>query len=131
MMIKMVLLAYRPADSVAFFSIKMCNILHILLILLKLLTRPFFNFIYSGYCFSRICSVIDDSFKAVKNQMRKIRAFNKSLKDGKKPIVNKPSDTALVERRSGREDRREIHTFIANDRRSGIVDRRQKDKIRP
>jgi hypothetical protein len=63
--------------------------------------------------------------------MRKIRELNKSLKDGKKPIVNKPSDTALVERRSGLEDRRKIHTFIANDRRSGIVDRRQKDKIGP
>jgi len=61
-MIKFITLALDPADSVVIYFIKMCNILHILLILLKLLTRPFFNFIYSGYCFSRIRSVIDDSF---------------------------------------------------------------------
>ena len=63
--------------------------------------------------------------------MRKIRELNKLLKDGKNPVVNKPSGTAFVERRSGLADRRQIHTFIANDRRSGIVDRRQKDKIIP
>jgi hypothetical protein len=63
--------------------------------------------------------------------MRKIRELNKRLKDGKKPIVNQPPDTALVERRSASADRRKIHTFIANDRRSGIADRRQKDKTRP
>lgn len=63
--------------------------------------------------------------------MRKIRELNKLLKEGKKPVVNKPSDTAFVERRSGQADRRKIPTFIANDRRSGIVDRRQKDKIIP
>ncbi|MEJ2286882.1 MAG: hypothetical protein P8X85_25210 [Desulfobacterales bacterium] len=40
--------------------------------------------------------------------------------------MNKPTGTAFVERRSGLPDRREIHTFIARDRRSGIVDRRQK-----
>jgi hypothetical protein len=63
--------------------------------------------------------------------MRKIRELNKLLKDGKKPVVNKPpSDTAFVERRSGLADRRKIHTFIANDRRSGIADRRQNDKTR-
>jgi hypothetical protein len=61
--------------------------------------------------------------------MRKIRELNKLLKDGKKPVVHKPSDTAFVERRSGLADRRKIPTFIANDRRSGIVDRRQKDEI--
>jgi hypothetical protein len=63
--------------------------------------------------------------------MRKIRELNKLLKTGKKPIVNKSSDTAFVERRSATGDRRKIHTFIANDRRSGIVDRRQNDKIGP
>ena len=63
--------------------------------------------------------------------MRKIRELNKLLKKGKKPVVKKPSSTAFVERRSGMADRRIIHTFIANDRRSGIVDRRQKNKISP
>jgi hypothetical protein len=58
--------------------------------------------------------------------MRKIRELNKLLKEGKKPVVNKPKGTAFVERRSGLPDRRKIHTFIANDRRSGIVNRRQK-----
>jgi hypothetical protein len=63
--------------------------------------------------------------------MRKIRELNKLLREGNKPVVNKPSDNAFVERRSATGDRRKIHTFIANDRRSGIVDRRQKDKIIP
>ena len=61
--------------------------------------------------------------------MRKIRELNKLLKEGKKPVVNRPSDNALVERRSGLADRRKIPTFIATDRRSGIVDRRQKVKL--
>ena len=58
--------------------------------------------------------------------MRKIRELNKLLKEGKKPAVNKQTGTAFVERRSGLPERRKIHTFIAKDRRSGIVDRRQK-----
>ena len=63
--------------------------------------------------------------------MRKIRELNKLLKEGKYPVVNKPpSDTASVERRSDLADRRKIPTFIANDRRSGIADRRQNDKSR-
>ena len=56
--------------------------------------------------------------------MRKIRELNKRLKEGKKPVLKKASGTAFVERRSGLADRRKIPTFIANDRRSGIVDRR-------
>ena len=65
----------------------------------------------------------------MKNQMKKIRELNKRLRAGKKPPVKKPSDTAFVERRSATADRRKIHTFIANDRRSGIADRRQNRKI--
>ncbi|MHA2219483.1 MAG: hypothetical protein ACXACY_26535 [Candidatus Hodarchaeales archaeon] len=30
------------------------------------------------------------------------------------------------DRRTGQKDRRKIHTYIANDRRSGIADRRKK-----
>ena len=64
--------------------------------------------------------------------MRKIRELNKRLRSDKKPVVNKPSDTDFAERRSATADRRKIHTFIANDRRSGIADRRQQNrKIRP
>ena len=32
----------------------------------------------------------------------------------------------FVEKRSGSKDRRKAHTFLANDRRSGIADRRKK-----
>jgi hypothetical protein len=61
--------------------------------------------------------------------MRKIRELNKLLKAGKKPVASKPaSDTTYVERRSGPADRRTIPTFIADDRRSGIADRRKNDK---
>jgi hypothetical protein len=63
--------------------------------------------------------------------MRKIRELNKLLRDSKKPVVNKPSGNAFVEKRSATGDRRKIPTFIANDRRSEIVDRRQKNKIKP
>jgi hypothetical protein len=63
--------------------------------------------------------------------MRRIRELNKLLKEGKIRVANKPSGNDFVERRSGRADRRKIPTFIANDRRSGIVDRRQNDKNRP
>ena len=63
--------------------------------------------------------------------MRKIRELNKRLKEGKKPVVKKPSDAGFVERRSGLADRRKIPTFIANDRRNGVVDRRHKAKRIP
>jgi hypothetical protein len=64
--------------------------------------------------------------------MRKIRELNKLLKYGKKPDLKKPkSDRRFVERRSGPADRRNIPTFIANDRRSGIADRRRNNKTRP
>ena len=64
--------------------------------------------------------------------MRKIRELNKLLREGKIPFAKKPPpDAALVERRSGLVDRRKIYTFIANDRRNGIADRRQKDKTGP
>ena len=35
-------------------------------------------------------------------------------------------DALFVEKRSGSKDRRKAHTFLANDRRSGIADRRKK-----
>ena len=45
MIIKIITLKHDPTDVVAFFSIHMCNALHILLKLLKLLTKPGYNFI--------------------------------------------------------------------------------------
>jgi hypothetical protein len=43
MIIKMMALRYDPTDTVAFFSIQMCNILHIILKLLYLLTKATFS----------------------------------------------------------------------------------------
>jgi hypothetical protein len=62
--------------------------------------------------------------------MRKIRKFNKDLKESSTPTVNERVDQPLVERRSGLADRRKHHTFILNDRRSGIADRRKKAKLK-
>jgi hypothetical protein len=52
---------------------------------------------------------------------------------GKKEIVLKigPSDRPYAkvyttEKRKGSEDRRKLHTYIGNDRRSGIADRRKR-----
>jgi hypothetical protein len=43
MIIKIIALRHDPTDTVASFSIQMCNILHIILKLLNLLTRAVFN----------------------------------------------------------------------------------------
>jgi hypothetical protein len=45
MTIKIIALQHILTDRVAFFSIKMCNKLHIVLKLLNLLTRAVYNFI--------------------------------------------------------------------------------------
>jgi hypothetical protein len=47
MIIKIITLKHEAIDMVVFFSIQMCNALHILLKLLKLLTKPGYNFIES------------------------------------------------------------------------------------
>ena len=47
MIIKIVTLKHDPTDMVVFFFIQMCKILHILLKLLKLLTKSGYNFIES------------------------------------------------------------------------------------
>lgn len=36
----------------------------------------------------------------------------------------------IPEKRSGPRDRRKLHTYIADDRRSGIADRRKKKKVK-
>jgi len=58
--------------------------------------------------------------------MRKIRALNKKLKETEDPPDNHFPDNIFIERRKGLADRRRLHTYIANDRRSGIIDRRKK-----
>ena len=57
--------------------------------------------------------------------MRKIRALNKKLRDSAKPFVKNMADASFSEWRSGIKDRRKIKTYIWNDRRSGIADRRR------
>jgi hypothetical protein len=59
---------------------------------------------------------------------RKIREFNKKLRDITRRAAKDLADTSFSERRYGPKDRRKSHTFIMNDRRSGIVDRRRKTK---
>ncbi len=61
--------------------------------------------------------------------MRKIRALNDELRDSTKPIVKNLTGTSFSERRSGIKDRRKLHTFILNDRRSGIAERRIKIRV--
>ena len=63
--------------------------------------------------------------------MRKIREFNKKLRDHKTPSVDQRVDHKIVDRRSGQADRRQTHTFILKDRRSGIADRRRNNNFRP
>ncbi|MDX1707411.1 MAG: hypothetical protein R3274_02350 [Desulfobacterales bacterium] len=63
--------------------------------------------------------------------MRKIREFNKKLRQRKTARVEPSVDQTAVDRRSGLADRRKNHTFISDDRRSGIADRRKKDLFHP
>ena len=63
--------------------------------------------------------------------MRRIREFNKNLRESDTPTLNESVDQPSVERRSGLADRRKNHTFILNDRRSGIADRRKKPRFKP
>jgi hypothetical protein len=58
--------------------------------------------------------------------MRKIREFNKRLREGKSATVKNQADQQFADRRTGPADRRKDHTFISNDRRSGIANRRKK-----
>ena len=60
--------------------------------------------------------------------MRKIGALNNELRDSSKPIVKNLTGTSFSERRSGIKDRRKINTYIWNDRRSSIADRRRNVK---
>ena len=55
--------------------------------------------------------------------MRKIRELNKKLRDSTSVCAEDLADVSFSERRCGIKDRRKIHTYIWNDRRSGLADR--------
>jgi hypothetical protein len=58
--------------------------------------------------------------------MRKIRELNKKIRENINLTDENSGETPFVERRSGQKDRRKVHTFLADDRRCGIADRRKK-----
>ena len=57
---------------------------------------------------------------------RKIREFNKKLKNNTNAALKNLADASFSEMRSGPKDRRKLHTYLMNDRRSGIANRRRK-----
>jgi hypothetical protein len=57
---------------------------------------------------------------------RKIRELNKKLRNNSNAVFKDSTEVSFFERRSGPKDRRNLHTFIMNDKRSGIADRRRK-----
>ena len=58
--------------------------------------------------------------------MRRIRELNRKIREDINSIDESSGETIFVERRLGRKDRRIVHTFLADDRRCGIADRRKK-----
>ena len=57
---------------------------------------------------------------------RKMRELNKGIRENIYLKDESSRNTSFVEKRSSSKDRRKTHTFLANDRRSGIADRRNK-----
>ena len=60
---------------------------------------------------------------------RKIREFNKKLKNNANAASKNLAHASFSERRSGPKDRRKLHTYLMNDRRSGIADRRREKEF--
>jgi len=58
--------------------------------------------------------------------MRKIRELNKKIRENLNLADKTSRENSFAERRYGLKDRRKVHTFLADDRRSGIADRRKK-----
>ena len=56
----------------------------------------------------------------------KIRELNKKIRENKELMDERSRKSSFVERRSGLKDRRKVHTYLADDRRCGIADRRKK-----
>jgi hypothetical protein len=61
--------------------------------------------------------------------MRKIRELNNKLRDDTKLVAKDFAEASFAKRRSGLKDRRKLYTFIMNDKRSGIADRRKKIRV--
>ena len=59
---------------------------------------------------------------------RRIRELNKKIRDNINLLDKTIRSTSFVEKRTGSKDRRIFHTFLANDRRCGIADRRKREK---
>jgi hypothetical protein len=59
---------------------------------------------------------------------RKIREFNTKLRNNSNTAFRNLADASFSERRSDLKDRRKMNTYIWNDRRSGIADRRRNVK---
>ena len=59
---------------------------------------------------------------------RKEKEPIKKIRENINVIDEASSDTSFVEKRSGSKDRRKAHTFLADNRRSGIADRRKEPK---
>jgi hypothetical protein len=59
---------------------------------------------------------------------RKIRELNKKLRNSSNTVFKNLADASFSERRSDLKDRRKMNTYIWNDRRSGIADRRRNVK---
>jgi hypothetical protein len=57
---------------------------------------------------------------------RKIRELNKKIREGNYIVDKRSGDSPIIEKRSGLKDRRKVHTYLADDRRCGIADRRKK-----
>ncbi len=59
---------------------------------------------------------------------RKIRELNKKLRNNSNTVFKNLADASFSERRSDLKDRRKMNTYIWNDPRSGIADRRRNVK---
>jgi hypothetical protein len=59
---------------------------------------------------------------------RKIRELNKKLRNNSNTAFKNLADASFSERRSDLKDRRKMNTYIWNDQRSGIADRRRNVK---
>ena len=69
---------------------------------------------------------MDHQVEVVIMDTQKESTLNKKISENINVIDETGSDTSFVDKRSGSKDRRKAHTFLANDRRSGIADRRKK-----
>jgi hypothetical protein len=58
----------------------------------------------------------------------KIRELNKKLRNNSNTAFKNLADASFSERRSDLKDRRKMNTYIWNDQRSGIADRRRNVK---